>query len=408
MKSYIYNLFLLALLAVIIVSCDNMDDALEDIIPQTTAYSSYENYNDNELLQAAHIYSSDKFTANNVPILKGNYGTTVGLSGEAVFEQYYSVTPLYAYKAKNTNYVGDFYLVEATFSVVSDGMYQSPHTVSWKDKRSKNNTDVCGFYLTGYQIEIVLTDSNGKEVRGAFQQNPTPTTTIGATSYSSGITWSFDGSLAGGYGAGGLAFGSGCSVNSSKTRNISDVSISDNHNGTGKVAYTLTMNNLPKNVANPPYITRKTFDFHASWIWYIENTSEFDTSTGYTMKVKLNDLSYKANTSGFGNVTTWSDSKSFTFKLPIPNRLPAGKIILENTTDSLMSDISFVDSKGKTYSDTKGNIYAPDQKYEAVLPEGSYKVSFTLGNKTCTPKDYDVAIYRNETTTISSSYYKNQ
>lgn len=366
---------------------------------------------DNELLEASHIHSEEKFEIKDLPVfVSDKYSKSYSMSGTAFFEQNYSVTPLYAFKTAEGGYVGDFYLVDATFSVASEGMYSEPYKVEWKNISTNY---VSGFFLTGYQIEITLTDSKGGQAEVLFDQVPAPGTTIGSTTYSSGVSWSFDTALTGGTKGGNLSLGYGCSVSESKTRTISDLSITSNYRRDGRVDYSLSVQNLPNNVNYmPPLISRKTFDFHTSWVWQVPSTAEKDTVSQYKMSVKLSSLNFKLDyyitVSDNAHVENKgkSFSKDFTFNLPVPNRIPVGNLVLENSVKgTYVSDVTFIDaSTGKVYNDATESCYSYSQKRKVCLPEGNYKLKFKVDGNDVAP-DEIIKLGRGETVTLPSGYY---
>ena len=360
-----------------------------------------------DLLQATHISSVYDFSLKNETIFEDKKGK-LQLSGEGRFEQYYSVIPLYAFKSDKSNYVGDFYLVDATFSMVSDKMYSGLRKdVKWGNKKS----DVMGFYLGDYQIDISLVDSDGNSAPVRFNQMPSPTTTINSVTYDSGVSWSFNSGLSGGAADSGLSLGMGCSYSSSKTRTVRDLAIIDNSQAEGNVNYKLEIKNLPTKYVEPPMIARSTFDFHCGWVWCVDDTQEFYVSTKYKMKVRLTNLRYvaKAENNGHGLIDGYSwyiGDKEFFFDLPVPNRIPAGNVKLVNSEkDKYMTDIVFTDSKdaAKTFSDLSGSVYGTRQFYEVSLPEGTYKVRFKLGGVACTGEN--IVVKRAETLELQSGYY---
>ena len=361
-----------------------------------------------DLLQAFHLYSS--YAYNFDKTLDSNKKGTLKLTGNGTFDQYYSIIPLYAFRSEKSTYVGDFYLVDATFSVSSKDMYSG---VKEDFKWGKNAGDLVGFFLTGYKVEISLEGSGGAAVTSRFNQVPSPSTTINSTTYTSGMSWSFDSGLSGGPLGAGLSLNTGCSYSSTKTRVVRDLSIIDNSDANGNVSYKLEIKNLPQDkVTAPPAISSSTFDFHCGWAWSVANTTESDTTTRYRMKVTLSEMNYRdliGGSNGKGKVTVqdWPiTSQVFYIDLPVPNRIPYGNVKLVNSEKGkFMTEIAFTNASDSTkvYKDQSGSVYSYQQCYETSLPEGTYKVRYKLGGTAYTGSG--ITIKRAETRELQSGYY---
>lgn len=398
----IRHIVLTFLISLADISCEKEEETLQVMSGDTTQMI------ENELLEAAHIHSEDSFTLNNLLILEDN-GAKHYMSGTARMEQVYSITPLYAFKTTGDGYSGDFYFVDATISFISDEMYRSPYKVVW-DKFGSNY--ISGFFLSGCEIDVTLTDGDGNKADGArFNVVPAPKTSEGSTTYSSGVSWSFDNSLTGGISGGNLSSGAGCSIDNTKTRTLTDLSIKNYSKNDGIVSYKLEVQNQPKNAAAPPYIASHTLDFHFSWVWQLGAATELDT-TAYHMAVNIKNLEYKISykLTSDHEVKVKNDrcsfSKSFDFTLPVPNRIPTSNVTLENSVkDSYMSDISFTDANtGKVYEDKTRSVFPYEHSYKACLPEGYYKLTFKLDGKEC--KGESICLERGKDISLSSGFYK--
>jgi hypothetical protein len=360
-----------------------------------------------ELLQSAHLSRSFAPKLSNVVIFDGK--KIYKKSGTASFEMYYSVTPLYAFKSEESNYVGDFYVVDATYSLASDKMYFGSQTVESQTYWGVGKSTVRGFFLRSYQVDISIVDSKGTEVASLFQKAPIPSTTIGSTTYTSGVTWDFNAALSGGIKDGNLTSDAGFSYNSSSTRSVKDVSITNLSNSAGKVSYKLEINNLPKDSyhGSVPEVAINTLDFHSGWVWQIDNTAENDTATQYRMKVMVKDLIYGANSNEEYTKFPIPD-QTFYIDLPIPNRVASGTVVLTNTVkDKYMTDVRFTDAKGKVFADGSGSVYGKEKYYTASLPEGNYTLSFKLDGKEYSSGAAEIAVKRAESLPLSSGYYVN-
>ncbi len=369
------------------------------------------NTSGDDLLQSIHLFSSQDIKIDKGLIFKDGKNE-FRVTGQGQFEQYYSVIPLYAFKSSKSNYVGDFYIIDATFSVASAGMYAG----KFKDTQLNGlQGSFMGYFLTGYRLDISLVDDKGNSVPVRFNQVPSPSTTINSQTYTSGVSWSFEAGLSGGAAGAGLSLSSGCNFSSSKTHEVRDLAIIDNSSD-GGVRYTLEVKNLPTYLTLPPAISRSTFDFHSGWVWSVENTKESDVTTRYRMRVTLSELNYRdLYCKGGGNkkpsVQNWPviADKEFFIDLPVPNRIPCGNVKFVNSEKGkVMTDIVFIDSKNpsdpKSYHfDPSGSVYSYQESYETSLPEGTYIVQYKLGGASCTGKN--IAIKRGETLELQSGYY---
>ena len=74
-------------------------------------------------------------------------------------------------------------------------MYQGYMKQLFQDdaKGLRTTTHICGFYLREIRIRYELVDKEGNTV-GVFPtgHSPTPTTTVGSTTYTAGFSWSLE------------------------------------------------------------------------------------------------------------------------------------------------------------------------------------------------------------------------
>jgi len=363
-----------------------------------------------EIFQAAHIYASHTVNINNAVIITQRGGKqTYKMSGTGYFEQTYSIIPLYAFPTSSGNSQGDYYIVDACFSVISSDMYHGINQV----KVGGNKPKVNGFFLKSLTVEVTLTDSKGKTVDTEFYQLPAPSTTVGSTTYTSGSSWSINGGFA--FGTPGVTASASGSYtwSSSKTRVVRDLAIKNDSEHSGLVKYSLEVKNLPSRTSMkvPPMISRGTLDFHTGWVWNVKSAKEFDSSTRYKMKVRLVNLTYTTGTDSNypASTLTFPFSKDFTFDLPVPNRIPSGRVILSNSeAGTYMKDVVFTsatDSK-KRYPDKSGSIYAQGESCTMILPEGKYKLEFNLGSTAyASPDSVHIAVPRISTLNLQSGGY---
>ncbi len=359
----------------------------------------------NSLLQATHLYDCWNLSINNELVIKNDNKFEYKMSGNALFEQFYSVIPLHSFD----NNKGDFYLIDATFSIASKNMY---HGITHIRPTNKTNYYASAFFLKGFSVKIELIDSKGSAVATKFYNVPQPVTMSGSTSYSSGIKWSADATLSGGLSGGNLTLSGGVSYNSVKSHTVRDVMIASAAQN-GKVDYTVDIKNLPKeSTAEPPLVARNTLDFHCGWVWYVESANNNDETTSYRIKVTVEKLNYasKGSVEKNGMKNEHLFSKNVQFNLPRPNRVPGGFVKLYNSiSDSYMTNISFINAQDSTkiYKDESGSVYTKGEFYEACLPAGEYNLEFYIGETKHTSADIGTfTVVRAETLTLQSGVYK--
>ncbi len=396
LMKYIHTLSAFAL-AALLASCG--EKSLNVGIPE------YESEKRDELLQSAHSSESFQVKLDNVAIYTNNKDKKFKKSGSATFDALFTITPLYAFKSEKSNYVGDFYVIDATFSVASDKMYFGKEEVYEYTYWGIDYFDIKGFFLKSYQIETSIVDRSGNEITPVFQKAPSPSTTIGTTTYTSGVTWKFDAALSGGIKDRNLTSGAGFTYDSSRSRTVKDISITNLSTSSGKVGYKLTVNNLPKDAYRGyvPEVAINTFDFHCGWVWQIDNTPENDADKEFIMQVCIKELTYGTTESDFVK-------PDYVLKvaLPIPNRVASGTVVLTNTVkDKYMTDVRFTDAKGKVFADNSGSVYGKEKYYTASLPEGNYTLSFKLDGKEYSSGAAEIAVKRAEELPLASGYYVN-
>lgn len=113
------------------------------------------------------------------------------VEGEGEVTLRHSIYPFYAFEKNNSN--GDYYLIKSEVAVTNDKMYQGYMRQLFQDeaKRLQTTTHICGFYLREIRVRYELVDKDGKTV-GEFPtgHSPTPLTTVGSTTYTTGFSWS--------------------------------------------------------------------------------------------------------------------------------------------------------------------------------------------------------------------------
>lgn len=336
------------------------------------------------------------------------------ISGSGTVDVLYKITPLHAFDDQQGH--GDYYIVNASTAFNSAGMYKGRYV----SKHGGVYVRICGAFAREFAIESFISgkDGNpiGQYVAGAM---PHPSTTIGKTSYTSGLTWNIGSTLTGGIAGGklesGLSLNGGISVSNTHTREVSDVDILLDQ-ATNKASYTYKFNKAPEyqsgsiTISDPTEISTHTATFEHSYIIYLPDIKDGSSET-HKMNVKITRLNYgacrfystcadfKNYTWGLDKMNTAIASKSGGANIPLPNRLPTGKLKITH------DDVSYgkyifevkavsVDDPSKVHEFT-GSSYAKGDSFTANLPTGKYNVTLKIGDKTASTVEVKSALVVN-------------
>jgi len=142
---------------------------------------------------------------------------------------------------------------------------------------------ICGFYLEKLTTTSEIITTSGYSARFPSFGTPMPTTTVGQTSYSSGLSWNLGGSLSGTIGSSMLLCGTisgGVTFSNTQDRSISDVDVLLNTSGSN-VKYEYPFNNLPYywalKITDPPAISVNDAEFVQDWVWRVPESKDGET-----------------------------------------------------------------------------------------------------------------------------------
>lgn len=346
------------------------------------------------------------------------------LDGNGTVDVLYKVTPLHAFDDQIGH--GDYYVVTSSAAFNSAGMYKGHFT----KKHGGVHVRICGSYAKEFTIQSYIGDKDEKPV-GQFVAGamPNPTTTIGSTSYSTGISWNLGASVTGGVTSGRATAtataNTGVSVNNSTTRNISDLDILlDQKNNVA--TYTLQFNNLPHykdplKLTEPTEISTHTARLEHSYIVHLPDVKDNSTET-HKMIVKITKLDYGACNFHSSKVDyhthTWGldrFNKTTTYKtggmdIPLPNRIPTGKIVITHDDvkyGKYIFEIKATDVKDpqKVYTFDESS-YAQGDSFTSYLPVGKYDFEMKVGDSATTTSvvksNRPIEIKRGEDTKINT------
>ncbi len=310
------------------------------------------------------------------------------LEGDYKFTATAKVTPLHGFSSSAGGAM-DYYIVKLSVRVESGKMYKGNFTKMHGMVKAR----ICGYYLRSLGFTAWMTDSNSLPIKNAvFIQTPVPETTVGATSYSTGTSFS----LAGGLTAGtkpGLTYKAGVSFSNSQSHTISDANLLSKHKG-ADVHYDFVINNLPSyspiKINNPPEVSTATAEFNTQWIWGVP-TPDKDSKTQYKVNLLFSDYSYGASYFYSSNVDYHDlvfdlPSTLHKFKLPIPNRWPTGKLDITNNVKG--THISNITLKKDDYEHKDDGAYESGRTFTTYLPVGEYTLTCKIKERDSQDRSY--------------------
>ncbi|MBQ9203865.1 MAG: hypothetical protein IJ155_06460 [Prevotella sp.] len=238
----------------------------------------------------------------------------------------------------------------------------------------------------------------------SFYSSPSPGTTIGSTSYTSGINIGLNGSLsAGSVSSAGLAFSA--SHSKSETVNISDITIEVNTEAESQAvtnsyitkpigSFTFPDGHDEKDVVNLiPLVARSDFNAQSVWCWAVPVSEAVrDSSDASFMLATCFDYEYASYVHSSDDLF-YPDGyhKSFHAKnysyaqIPHPSRVPFGVIALKNNETLAIYNIRIWAQDDKAgqgdplYVVESG--YQPGEEALCAVPVGTYYIEFSMKYK---------------------------
>ncbi len=348
--------------------------------------------------------------------------------GDGDFTATYSIYPLYAFEGQPTT--GDFYIVTAEYTAHNAKMCpKDPKDCplhKWNSKHGAFVCKLCGFFLTRFNVETnLLTDKDSAIGSFPAGYSPTPQTSQGATSYSSGMSWNLGADVAVGTKNfstidGSVTIKGGVTFSNSQSRTISDVDIM-NQSSDKMVKYEYKINNLPTHedghITDPPLVSVSNATLFSSWIWRVSTTTDGSNQAFYiSTKPTLTYGSCHLYTSAADYKehrldVKVEDAKVQKTKLTPPNRIPTGLLsITNNNTGEYISDVVIKNEKGEVEYNSSGKGSIPtDGAFLRYLPTGKYTIEFKMGSNTHSKKTYVLSdeyltIVRGETLSLNSAF----
>lgn len=350
------------------------------------------------------------------------------VEGEGEVTLRHSIYPFYAFEKNNSN--GDYYLIKSEVAVTNDKMYQGYMRQLFQDEtqRLQTTTHICGFYLREIRVRYELVDKDGKTV-GEFPtgHSPTPLTTVGSTTYTTGFSWSLGAQIR--IGRDTLKVSPliwNIAYKNEAKRNIQDMDV--RNTSSDEIAkYAFTLNNLPSSNTEsrytpklpPPPLSISTNTYAQEFIWRVPSTKDFqgdDVKFTLHQKVEIDYGVCYSLTSPLGRgprydleeyVETVRDSSAIEF-IP-PCRIPMGMLKITNKNKGqYIKDIA-ISKKGEEPKVLSKGSLAYGKSFKTYINVGEYNVEFKMGSTSKNVKtytlDHDCAkIVQDETLELFSDY----
>ncbi len=350
------------------------------------------------------------------------------VEGEGEVTLRHSIYPFYAFEKNNSN--GDYYLIKSEVAVTNDKMYQGYMQQLLRDeaRRLQTTTHICGFYLREIRVRYELVDKEGNTV-GEFPvgHSPTPLTTVGSTTYTTGFSWSLGAQIRiGGDTLKASPLIWNIAYKNEAKRNIQDMDV--RNSSTGQTAqYAFTLNNLPSSNSEdgfrpklpPPPLSISTNTYAQEFIWRVPETKDGQgDNTAFTLNQYVEvdyGICYSLTSQlGLGPryeleeyIETVKDSSSV--KLNPPCRIPMGMLKITNKNKGqYIKDIAIAKEGEEPKVVSKGSL-AYGKSFETYINVGEYDVEFKMGSTSKNVKtytlDHDCAeMAQDETLELFSDY----
>lgn len=336
------------------------------------------------------------------------------LEGTGTVTLKHRIYPFYVYEAVNGN--GDYYVIQSEVIVENDNMYQGSKKYDYADDKYKAEVTLLGYYLKNVKTSYELLDNNGKVVGiFPFGQTPTPFTTIGSTTYTSGFSFSFGGKIRLGISPKdstyiGLAKLSPVVLKigytNKVTRNFNDLEVINNSTNNAAV-YDFHVTRCPADNAGPsiytptePALISISTDLHSEeWVWHVPATLDNEgEDVHFKIRQKV-ELIYGAAQSQFSLHTlglrhylsenTYSIKKEAVFDIIPPCRNQMGNVKIVNKNKNMYIKDIKIQKEGAKYPSALSNGSLPYKgEFERSLDVGRYMITFSMGRKGNDVKTY--------------------
>ena len=204
-----------------------------------------------------------------------------GKGRSAKYQITYSIYAVYSFDEDK-----DYYFLHEEIIGNNKPMMLPGHWFEWRT--SGVDFDCYGFYLKEIESENYILKPNGEKMfDGVTVHDPSPTTSEGSSTTTSGYSVNFSGNI-GFTPAGGSSSGSlGGSISESFTTSIPDVAITCNVlelPGLAKWVYTVASapiqarDGINAKIYDSPLVSRNTIVAHNCWYWTVDNPKQYSNS----------------------------------------------------------------------------------------------------------------------------------
>lgn len=350
------------------------------------------------------------------------------IEGEGEVTLRHSIYPFYAYEKNNSN--GDYYLIKSEVAVTNDKMYKGYMNRIFRDdhKKVERTTHICGFYLREIRVDYELVNKDGKTV-GEFPErhSPTPLTTVGSTTYTSGFSWSLGAQI---------RIGNDTievkpliwkiSYDNEEIRNIQDMDVMNN-SSIQTAQYAFKLNDLPPSKTEdgyipklpPPPLSITTNTYAQEFIWRVPDTKDFQgNDVKFTLHQKVEveygicySLTSSRGSSRRDKLEEYVDivSNSSTIELVPPCRIPMGLLKITNKNNGQYIKEITITKKGENPKVVSEGSLAYGSSFVVYVDVGKYDVKFKMGSTSKNTKTYTLVydyaeIAQDETLELFSDY----
>lgn len=346
------------------------------------------------------------------------------LEGKGNSAATYVITPIHAFDDQAGH--GDYYLVNATYTIANANMYQPNH----KNWHGGVQVRIGGFCLSQCDIESSIYCGDKKiDAIKLFSSSPKPETTIDTHTYNVTDSWNIGGSVTGGIkggvsekgasieGNGAVTFNWGVAHSKSDSYSVSDLNVRNNSDS-NTARFSLVNRNVVDfdwgceyGLKDCAEFAKSSLIFHATWIWYIPAVTDEDENTQFSIKTVIKPT-YKSCRfySTYSDYNEWFDTlnNEGICELSIPNRQPSGYVEIKNDTDETITDVTLHDIMGvPTYVSKSSFEKGSTAKF--CTPTGKIFITLKRGKTASEKKTYvynskDTELTRGNTLNLVASF----
>ena len=351
-------------------------------------------------------------------------------------EVHMSVLPIYAFGQSSGS--GDYYAVNGYVLTHNADMYERHRKIDYDDGGYRHDWEICANFMRDLTFSATLLDGDGQPLKDdvRFEKYPTPETTIGSTSYTSGwkVTLGFAVQIGGAdvrdpeaeakpkwwkFITGKLMPKFDYTTTDSIERQLPDQSVEQysSTDGSHVEFHFLTNNYDHRRGDDIPLVAKDDERCYFSWVWYLPHGSNgvgdnsektFRIELGVDAKMGINE--FDESIEELYDYTERNACGRFrSIPLPEISRIPVGNVTLMNLTSYYIHDLRVTlpdyDEQPLCYGDPE--IYGKNQTAEMTLHEGRYDIWFDLvdGNTSVVKRRCvirDVSLKADETVTLST------